>query len=277
MKDIAAYLPPVPERWLIMLAKVGLTAKGVLYCLLGALAFIAALELGKAASDIDRKSVFLFIENLWLGKALLLLEAIGLSSYCFWRLLQALKDTENKGNALKGLAYRARYAASSSFYGLLTLLAAKLALGSTDEEESLRQTILLLVLQKPLGHAALFALAGVVALAGAYQVYQGFSGRYRKKIKDAGWKHDGEKVLIWAGTVGYISRGTVWVVVGYLLLHTSLYTRAGTAEGSISVFRFLERLPYGPYLLLCVAIGLVCYGLFVFMEARFRGGKSHDD
>lgn len=274
MKDTADYIPDIPARWVKYCAKIGLTAKGVLYCLLGGLALKEALELNKSSQGVGRKSVFLFVEELMLGRVLLGLVAGGLACFCIWRLLQAFKDTESKGAGVKGLIYRLRYALSAAFYGLLALLAAKLTIGTKDSDNGFIQTFTKLVVHKPLGHLVLMGAAAAIALAGAYFIYQGFSGKYRKKIIASGVKKEAEKALITAGTIGYIARGIVWILIGYLLLQANKYAISGAANESKNVFEFIESASYGSYLLGSVAIGLILYGLFTFMEARFRVGRG---
>lgn len=274
MDDIATYIPDIPGKWVKRIAQVGLTAKAILYCLLGVLALLAAFELGKPGEEVDRKRVFLFIEDLFLGRVLLGMLAVGLSSYCLWRLLQAVKDTESKGSDLIGLVYRMRYAASSMFYSLLALLAAKLAIGDIEDDDNFRETFTQIVLHKPLGQWVLASVAAVIALAGAYQVYQGLTGRYRKKIIEAGWKDDAEATFINAGMIGYVARGIVWIILGYLMLQTALFAQSGKAEGVNNVFKFLGSFSYGSYLLGGIALGLICYGLFILMEAKFRRSRS---
>jgi len=271
MDDIAHYLPPVPRLWLKRLAQVGLAAKAILYCLLGALALAAALGLGSDTREISRKAVFLFIEELFLGRALLLTVSAGLLCYCAWRMLQALADTEGKGPGIKGLVYRARYAASGGFYGLLAYVAAKLAVSSSSGSEGIRQEFIGEVLKRPLGQWLLILCAALIALGGTYFIYQGLSEGYRKKIEEAGLGPKAKEVMIRAGKIGYVSRGAVWGIFGYLLARVALSTRDGAPE---SAFRFLESTAHGVYLLGSVALGLICYSLFVFIEARFRYGDK---
>ncbi len=269
MADIASYLPSVPGKWVKHLAQVGLTAKGILYCLLGILAFMAAFELGSATHSISRKGVLSFIEKLVIGRVLLGLEAMGLACYSIWKLLQAAKDTEGKGTKIKGLAYRLRYAVSGASYGLLSLIAAELVFDTDGENGtgSLRQTITSAMLQNPLGQWLVIASAVVIALGGFYYIYQGLSGRYQKKIKEAGLKHTAERAMIKAGKAGYVARGIVWSIGGYLVLRAALEAEL---SGTRNAFRFLENSFHGSYLLGGVAVGLICYSLFVFMQAKFQ-------
>ncbi|MFD2513245.1 DUF1206 domain-containing protein [Pontibacter locisalis] len=265
--DPAEYLPSVPPKFVKRFARIGLAAKGVVYFLLGVLALVAALEWGRDSQKINRKEVFLFIEDLFFGKALLLIVSFGLACYCCWRLLQAIIDTEGKGSGLTGLVYRARYGASGAFYGLLSLVAGRLAVGSGSGSESIRQEFVTGVLQKPLGQWIVLFGAALMALGGAFFIYEGLSERYRKKIKEAGLGHKAEEAMIKTGKIGYVSRGTVWCIFSYLLGRAALNAKKGAAE---SAFHFLESATYGAYLLGAVSLGLMCYSMFVFIESRFR-------
>ncbi|WP_460881170.1 DUF1206 domain-containing protein [Pontibacter rugosus] len=88
-----------------------------------------------------------------------------------------------------------------------------------------------------------------------------------EKIKEAGLGHKAEEAMIKTGKLGYVSRGAVWGVLSYLLARAALDAQKG---GAGSVFHFLESALYGAYLLAVVALGLICYSLFVFIEAGFR-------
>ncbi|GAB3163455.1 DUF1206 domain-containing protein [Telluribacter humicola] len=271
MEDIASYIPDVPKKWVVRIAQIGLNAKGIVYCLTGILAFIAAFKQGSVSQQVGRKDIFLFIEELFRGKVLLGLLAIGLACYSAWRLLQAIKDTEKRGACIKGVVYRMRYAASGMFYGLLTFLAAKLAIGTSSGNLSFRRVFTNALLKLPFGHLIVIMLAGVIALAGIYLIYQALSGKYQKKIKETGWKDKAEDTMIRAGKIGYIARGLVWIIISYMILKAGLNTTSGKAENA---FQFLESSSYGSFLLAGVALGFICYSLFVFMEARFRDSKS---
>jgi hypothetical protein len=76
--------------------------------------------------------------------------------------------------------------------------------------------------------------------------------------------------------VGYVAYGVVYVLVGVLALQAA-FGRGGAAtaqEGALlSILLGLETLarqPFGPYLLGAIAAGLVAYGAFMFVMARYR-------
>ena len=75
--------------WIKPVAKAGLIAKGIVYCLIGILAFMAAFSIGGQSSrNATKKGVFSFIEAQPAGKVLLAIIALGLFCYTIWRLVQ---------------------------------------------------------------------------------------------------------------------------------------------------------------------------------------------
>ncbi|GAB3197069.1 hypothetical protein ABID22_002224 [Pontibacter aydingkolensis] len=243
-----------------------MAAKGIVYSLIGFLAAKAALGIGVEAYDVERKDVFLFIEDLFMGGVLLGLVALGLGFYSLWRWLQAITDTEKKGSSLKGMAYRLRYAGSGLLYGLLAFIAAGLSIGDGSERD--RQEVIISVLHKPLGHLVIMSAAATVALAGVYQVYVGLSGRYTRKVREQGLDRKTEDTMIFTGKVGHIARGLVWGILSYLLARMALGLRKTDDSGN--AFEFMQGFPYGPYLVGAMALGLLCYSLFIFIEATYR-------
>ena len=269
--DIAAHVPTPPPQWIKTFAKVGLTAKGVVYCLVGALAFMAAFELGgNGEKNSGKTGVFHFVLEASYGQILLALIAMGLLCYTIWRFIEAIKDTQNKGNDAKGIAVRLRYAFSGLVYGALAYYAIKLLTGNGGSGGDSRQTLVRELLQQPFGQWLVGLLALGTAIAGLHQIYLAVSEKYKKKVQKAGLKHETETLLIRAGKAGYIARGIVWVIIGWLFLKAAMSSDPQQAGGSSSAFQFLENSSYGSYLLGAVALGLICYGVFMFMRAKYQ-------
>ncbi|WP_262887490.1 DUF1206 domain-containing protein [Pontibacter fetidus] len=254
------------------MARFGLTAKGIVYCLVGILAFMAAFELGgKSEQSSDKSGVFQFILEQNFGRVLLAIVAIGLLCYTVWRFLQAFKDTENKGDNPKGIGVRIRYAFSGFVYGALAFYAAKLVLGNGGGGNGdSRETVAKELLQQPFGQWLVGIVAVGTALAGLHQIYLALSDKYKKHVQSAGLKHEAEAMMIRAGKIGYIARGIVWLIIAYFFLRAALHANPNEAGGSGSAFAFLESSSYGSYMLGAVAIGLLFYGIFMFMRARYQ-------
>jgi hypothetical protein len=58
--------------------------------------------------------------------------------------------------------------------------------------------------------------------------------------------------------------------MGYFLLQAALRSDPGEARGLDGALRALQQQSYGPWLLGLVALGLIGYGIYQLVEARYR-------
>lgn len=273
ISSVTSHIPSPKPRWISNFARFGLTAKGVVYCLVGVIAFMAAFEIGRSSEqEAGKQGAFRFLLEQPYGKILLGLVAIGMLSYSLWRFIQTFKDTEDKGTDAKGIGKRIGYAFSGFVYLALAFYAAKLVLGSGGGSGSgdSRQTLARELLSQPLGQWLLGAVAIGVMATGVYQLYRAFSERYMKKVQASRLKPEWQKTLIRAGKIGYSARGIVWLIIGYMFLQAAMQSDSSEAGGSGKAFQFLESSSYGSYLLGAVALGLICYGVFMFVRAKYE-------
>jgi hypothetical protein len=70
--------------------------------------------------------------------------------------------------------------------------------------------------------------------------------------------------------VGCVARAVVFVLIGVFLLKAAVLSSAKQAKGLDAVFRSVASSAYGSWLLAGLASGLVCYGLYCLLEARYR-------
>ncbi len=73
-----------------------------------------------------------------------------------------------------------------------------------------------------------------------------------------------------AGRLGHAARGVVFIVIGLFLAQSALQPDPDEAHGLGGTLSALAAQPFGPYLLGLVACGLVAFGLFMFVVARYR-------
>jgi len=72
------------------------------------------------------------------------------------------------------------------------------------------------------------------------------------------------------GAFGCIARSVVFVLVGVFVLKAAVLSCASQAKGLDAVFRSVASSADGAWLLALLASGLVCYGLYCLLEARYR-------
>jgi hypothetical protein len=252
------------------IAQAGLTAKGIVYCLLGVLTFMAACRInGTSERNTDKGGVFDFVLKQSGGQVMLAVIALGLFCYCVWRFIEAFADTEHKGKDAKGLSSRGRYLLSGLVYGSVAVQAVSMLLsgrkGSGDQKQDLAQELL----NKPYGEWLAGIGAAILIGIGIYQIWYGLSEKYRKHVEGAGHA-EYRDALLTAGKVGYVARGIVWLLIGWLFAKAALHSNAAEAGDTSKAFAFLHGASYGTYLLGAVGVGLVCYGVFSFVRARYE-------
>jgi hypothetical protein len=71
--------------------------------------------------------------------------------------------------------------------------------------------------------------------------------------------------VMWLGRAGYAARGIVFVIIGWSLLQAGLSDSAAPAGGMEQALASLSGT-----LLTLAALGLLLFGLFSFVEARYR-------
>ncbi len=252
------------------LARFGMFAKGAVYVLLGGLTTLAAFNMGGQKAGKSDALKFLYEQPF--GKILLGLLAIGLIGYVIWRFVQAFRDPENKGDDKKAIAARIGYGFSGLFYGFLAFEAVQILMqgGSSGGGGGKRQELVGQLLSQPFGQILVGIIAVVILGKAIFQFYRAYSGSFAKRVKETDLDHKVKETLQKVGVAGYTARGVVAGIIGFLFLKAAIQSDPNQAQGTEGAFSFLQSSSYGPYLLAIVAIGLVCYGVFMFVKARYR-------
>lgn len=253
------------------IAQAGLISKGIVYCLLGILTFMAAFHInGQSADKANTDGVFSFVYRQTGGQIVLAIIALGLICYCVWRGIQTFADTEYKGKDAKGLAVRARYLFSGLAYAFLAFSIIRIlwthASGSGDNKQDMARELL----SKPFGQWLLGIAALIIAGVGIYQIYYGWSEKYKKHVDKAIHDSNKRKIVLGSGKIGYVARGIVWLLIAWLFIKAAIDANAAEAGDTSKAFSFLSDSEYGSYMLAAVAAGLICYGVFSFIRVGYE-------
>lgn len=257
--------------WMSRLARLGYATKGVVYLIIGGLA--AQLAIGHGGSATDQHGVLHTIYDQPFGKFLLAIVALGLLGFALWCFIQALFDTEGKGRDAKGMIARIGYAIVGVGYGALAFGAYQLVAGTGNGGKSSTTTTqdwTALLLKQPFG-VVLVVLVGLVVIAVALYLFsKAYSAKFRSRLNLARVNAQVRKWAISAGRCGYAALGVVFSIIGFFLLVAAFQHNPHQAEGLDSALQTLAKQPFGPVLLGIVALGLIAYGVYSFVEARYR-------
>ena len=252
------------EQWLQRFARFGFASIGVVYCLMGFLTVMAAL--GLSSKKADKSEAFKFIYDQPFGKIMLVAIALGMMGYVMFRIFQAFLDTEKKGNDAKGITSRLSYASSAVIYSSLIIYAIKLASGNPGSGDK-REFFVSKVMTYPMGEWIVGIAALVIIGIGINQIYLGLSKKFMKHVRlySSSFQQGFQK----AGMIGYVARGIVLSIVGYFLLRAAIDSNPREANGTREAFDFLQQ-NFGNLLMSVVALGLIAYGVFMFVRARHQ-------
>lgn len=255
------------SEWVARAARLGLVAKGVLYAVIGLLAIAVPLGLGGRAAD--KQGALRTVGDQPFGEGILLALGAGLAGYALWRFAQAFLDRDAEGSGLKGLAKRIGYVARGILYAASAAaafaLAAGLGAGHADEKEETAR-----VLDLPLGRWIVAAVGGGFLVAGAYNGFRSLTRTFRDHLREHELSEPVRGWVIAVGVFGHAARAVVFSLIGIFLLRAAVQYDPEEALGLDGALRKLAQQTYGEALLGVVAAGLLAYGVYCFVQARYR-------
>ncbi len=251
------------------LARIGYATKGVLYLVIGGLAVRYALGDGGRLTD-GQVGAVRTLHHQPFGTLLTWMAAVGLGAYAIWRLVQAILDPESRRRDARRVGQRIGYAVSGVAHAGLCVAAVQLALARGRGGGGHGSvTYIGKVLTWP-GGAWLVAGAGIAVLAvGGYELYQGASARFMKRLSTATMS---ERERTWArraGRIGLAAHGLVFAVVGYFLERAAASGHGTQARGLGGALREIAARSHSAVILGAVAVGLVGYAVYLFFTARY--------
>jgi len=247
------------------LARAGLVARGVVYGIIGILAL--ELALGEGGKATDQEGALQTIAHQSFGKALLVLVAIGLGGYALWRLIRAAvgHGAEQRDSGFE----RISALDSGIAYGLLCVAAVSILTSSGGGSGSTKQTT-----SGVLGWTGgtwLVGIAGAILIGVAlYQAYKGLARKFLEDAKTGEMSEGVEKAYTALGVFGIVARAVIFALIGYGLIKAAVDYNPKEAVGLDGALRELAHASYGPALLGLVAAGLIGFGLYSIVDARYR-------
>lgn len=121
------------------------------------------------------------------------------------------------------------------------------------------------------GGRYLVGLLGLVVVAiGAYEAYKGVQQEFLPTLRTGEMSSGIRSAVGKLGTAAYVTKGVILALVGYFFLQAAVTYEPDEARGLDSALREVSEQPWGQVALVLIAIGLLAYGLFGLVEARYR-------
>jgi len=251
-----------------LLARAGFFVKGVLYVVVGALAVQVAARVGGRVTGT--RGAFGAVLAQPYGRTLLLLAALGLLGYAAWRALQGLFDLDRRGSDWRGLAMRASFLVRGLAHALLGLQAFRLYRGLSAAGTSERQ-VAAAAFRWPLGDwLVVFAGIGLIGFA-VQQARAAWIGRLERDLDVSRFRREAGEWAINFSRFGVAARAVVFAILGWGVAVAGWFHDASGVGSTTTSLRILAAQPgeLGRWLLGITAAGLVAYGFYQFMHARY--------
>ncbi len=247
------------------LARAGLTARGVIYILVGWVAVLVAL--GHSSREADQQGALQLLAGKPYGLVSLWLLGIGFAAYALWRLSEAAfgvtGDRPGAGPRLKSLARAVIYAGLS--YLTFTVIA-----GTARSQSGRQQDITATAMQHPTGRVLVGIVGLVIVACGIVLVVEGARKKFMKYLQTARMSARTRRVVKLLGMTGTIARGLVFALVGVLVIDAAVTHKASESGGIDKALLTLRDQPFGEFLMLLAALGLLIFGVYGLCEARWR-------
>ncbi|MFF8269572.1 DUF1206 domain-containing protein [Streptomyces sp. NPDC016562] len=264
------------SRAMEVLSRVGLSARGVIYVLVGLLAVQMGFG-GDSGKEADRSGAVRTIGEQPFGRVLLWALVVGLAAMALWRLSEAAF-----GQAVTGGDKWTRRLGSlglAVFYAVICIGVVQTALvggsagGRPGDEASKDYTAR--VLTWPFGRVLVGVVGAVLVIVGVVIVVRSLMRKFEQNLRTGKMSLVTRRVVAGLGIVGGVATGVVAAVSGLFVVLAAVRFDPGEAKGMDETLRSFAATPAGPVLLIAAAVGLLLFGLYSFCEVRWRKAPEH--
>ena len=259
------------SRGLVVLGRVGLAARGVVYLTIGSLTAMAGLGVG-SGKITDQKDAVRALGRSPFGDVVLWIVAIGLASYVLWRFGQVLFARGHESDKLKRWGKRAAALGSGLAYAGLSASAFAQALGGGGggKGDSTQQQGAAWLLAQPAGRWLVAGVGAVIAGVALAQFRRAYTASFTKHLRGGEMTHDQEQWARRAGRAGFAARGIAFALIAWFFAQAAMQHDASEAGGLGAALQMIAAQGSGRTLLAIVGAGLALFGAYSLVEARYR-------
>jgi len=248
------------------LARAGLTARGVLYILIGWVAVLVAL--GQSSRQPGQQGALKLLAGQPYGLVSLWLLGIGFVGYALWRLSEAAFGVTGEGN---GAGPRLKSLVRAVIYAFFAYLTFTIISGSGGGSQTRKQQDLTASVMHHPGGQWLVGIVGLaIVIAGLVLVAEGFRRKFLKYLQLSRMSRRTRRIVERLGVIGTAARGAVFALAGVLVIEAAVTYQPSKAGGIDKALLTLRGQPFGQFLLILAALGLIIFGVYGLCEARWR-------
>jgi len=237
----------------------------VIYLLIGLIAILVAV--GHSGRQPNQEGALQLLAGKPYGSISLWLLGIGFAGYALWRLSEAAFGVAGEGN---GAGARLKSLARAVVYAFLAYLTFQVINHSAPNETRKQQDVTASVMRHSGGQWLVAIVGLIVVIVGVMLMAEGLRRRFMKYLMTSRMSVEVRRVVERLGQIGVTARGIVFAITGALVVDAAVTFRPAKSGGLDKALLTLRGAPFGEFLLLALAVGLVVFGIYGLAEARWR-------
>ncbi|WP_116082184.1 DUF1206 domain-containing protein [Tropicimonas sp. IMCC34011] len=263
--------------WAIPVMRAGYSGRGLIYTVVGGYSAYAIWRGGNAQGTSEALAQ---LETTTWGGIVLALIAIGMICYAAWRVVDCIWDLEDYGSDGKGMIARTGMIVTGVIHLAFAFVAISLLFtggtgggsggdsgsGSGSGGGSSIVEWVGKIMEAPAGRW-IVGIGGVIVIgAGLYYLVKAWKEKYREHLMANKFTTN----YNWLLKAGVAAQGVVVTVIGGLLVNAAISANPSEAGGMEAAFGWLSQQAYGRVLVTALALGLLCFAFFCFVNAAYR-------
>ena len=255
------------SRALVIAARAGFAVSGLLHLLVGFVAIQLALGKAGQAGPADQAGAVAQLAAQPQGLLLLWAGFAACVALALWQTSNAVFDY-GQLEARKKVGKKLSAAGKALVFAVIALTFAASASGNSRISGQSTSDFTVSIIKAPGGAFLLIAIGAAIAIAGLVFVVLGVKGSFKKELRlpPSG---TARSVVTGLGVVGYVAEGVALFLVGLLFIISTINADPRESTGLDGGLKALREQPYGVYMLTAVGAGLICYGLYLMVKAKF--------
>ena len=259
--------------WVSRSARLGYAANGLLYVIFGVAAALAAVNIGGRVRG-TRGALNLLVAQPF-GRLAVAIVAVGLCGFIIRRLVQIFVPPTDgvRPKPVMRVLRRIGCALSGLMHIGIALTALQLTLGMTlryPDGRPPKPDWVTLLLTSTLLNGWVTLLGGLIVLSVAiYEFYIAMNRRFTIDLQLERMSYGMKRATFACGMAGHGGRGLAFLIIGMFLVYAGYYVEEVEATSIGDLLRSLEVQPFGMWILIAIAVGLIAYGLFLLLAAWY--------
>lgn len=253
------------SRGFVLAARVGFVAAGLLHVMIGVIALRVATG---GSGSADQSGAVAALAGSPGGTVLLWACFLGCAALAVFLFSEIFFGATQRSDRDR-LKHRVKMGGQAVVYGAIGAVFGTYALGGTSDSSGSTQSLSARLMAHPAGTVLLIAVGLGLVVAGAFFVHRGVTRSFRENLKRLPPGTAGRAVM-WLGTAGYAAKGVALAVLGVLVVVATVRSDPEQSSGLDGALKALQEQPFGAWILGAVALGLICYGVFMVVRARYQ-------